>query len=60
MEVLKEKFGFNYKVVLPTKNILGNKQEGVFGLLYDHVSIASVFLMTTYLGYFNLLPSAFL
>ena len=37
VEILREKFGFSYEVILPDENILGDATRGIFGLLHSKV-----------------------
>lgn len=38
VDILREKFGFSYDIVVPEENVLGDATRGVFGLLHSKVS----------------------
>lgn len=40
METLREKFGFTYQVVTPSRNLLGDANNGIFGMLHSGVSVS--------------------
>jgi hypothetical protein len=53
VEILKDKFGFNYTVKFPKENILGDANTGIISMLHKKVS-GSAQGPNTFLGYVSL------
>jgi len=52
VNILKEKYGFNYKVKMPKENIIGDAETGIISMVYKKVSRTTVvqFLKTQAVG----------